>query len=611
MFDKYIRKINQDWKIREQSKSYLEIRELNGDYKSYDFATAESIIEEEIDLGYSIVNRITYKGFPFDPLFSFATEIEYNQKKKTITASLIPISDSCETLEKIVWPEEIDFSEIRSDFYSVLPIMQGVVMPNGWKQDVDLTKRWEFEAEHTYTRSLYMPWWGQVKVLNGYMAIFKTPFDAGIKYLHISGGASRVAPVWYSQLGKIGYRRVLEYRFYEECDYNLFCKEYRAYLQQTGELCTLQEKMIKNPNVKYLLGASIFHDEIYHNTKEESFLYDSKHPENLVTFKEMEERIQKVKEAGIDKCFVHIDGWGRCGYDREHPDVLPPNEKAGGTEGMKRLMKKTRELGYLFAIHDQYRDFYTDAPSYRKELSKVDPYGKRPDCHWWVGGEQEFLCPEFYLKFVKRNFTQMEEEGIKPDGAYLDVFACVALDECYHPLHRMTRKGCMEKRKECFDYVRSKGILVSSEEGIGWAMRDLDIVHHAAYGQMNIPDPSQMCGQILPDSIGIPTPLLNLVYHDCIVIPWFTENKKNEMPNYESGFLHALLNGGISYVSENMTEDEFDKVKKVAELHKKIGCQEMISHEFVGGNLKIQRSKFADGTEVVVDFTKNTYQISI
>ena len=83
------------------------------------------------------------------------------------------------------------------------------------------------------------------------------------------------------------------------------------------------------------------------------------------------------------------------------------------------------------------------------------------------------------------------------------------------------------------------------------------------------------------------------------------------MPNYESGFLHALLNGGISYVSENMTEDEFDKVKKVAELHKKIGCQEMISHEFVGGNLKIQRSKFADGTEVVVDFTKNTYQISI
>ena len=36
---------------------------------------------------------------------------------------------------------------------------------------------------------------------------------------------------------------------------------------------------------------------------------------------------------------------------------------------MKRLADTCRELGYLFSLHDQYRDYYLDAPSYDPQFA--------------------------------------------------------------------------------------------------------------------------------------------------------------------------------------------------------------------------------------------------
>ena len=58
-----------------------------------------------------------------------------------------------------------------------------------------------------------------------------------------------------------------------------------------------------------------------------------------------------------------LEGWHNLGYDRQHPDVLPPAPAAGGWEAFKRFVDTCRELGYLAMVHDQYRDYYIDAPS--------------------------------------------------------------------------------------------------------------------------------------------------------------------------------------------------------------------------------------------------------
>jgi hypothetical protein len=52
---------------------------------------------------------------------------------------------------------------------------------------------------------------------------------------------------------------------------------------------------------------------------------------------------------------------------------------AGGWEGMKRLAETCADLGYLFSLHDQYRDYYVDAPSYDPQFAihEEDAVGAR------------------------------------------------------------------------------------------------------------------------------------------------------------------------------------------------------------------------------------------
>ena len=97
----------------------------------------------------------------------------------------------------------------------------------------------------------------------------------------------------------------------------------------------------------------------------------------------------------MHNAYVHLDGWGARGYDNVHPDPLPPAERAGGWAGLRALADTADELGYTLILHDQYRDYYLDAPSYSPEWAVVDEQGKRPSHALWAGGQQELLCSHF------------------------------------------------------------------------------------------------------------------------------------------------------------------------------------------------------------------------
>ena len=109
-----------------------------------------------------------------------------------MVASILPLNDSLTNLHRIFWPSPIVFEKNEASSYSVMPIMQGCLVTNGSDEEINLTKRWEFEAEYTYTRANTMPWWGQIEDREGYMTIINTPFDAGVDFYHKKGGCSRV-----------------------------------------------------------------------------------------------------------------------------------------------------------------------------------------------------------------------------------------------------------------------------------------------------------------------------------------------------------------------------------------------------------------------------------
>lgn len=462
-----------------------------------------------------------------------------------------------------------------------------------------------------------MPWFGQVKDKEGYIAICMTPWNAGYYAEHPAGGPYTHVGIYFEpSLGRMEYRRVVRYTLASDCDYNTLCKIYRAYVNEQGRLRTLAEKAARNPSVDDLIGCAFVHKGIKTQVQENSDFFDPANPEknnHLTSFAQREKEIRELHELGVEKLYLHLDGWAQPGYDNQHPDYLPACKEAGGWEGMKSLVDTMHDCGYLFGIHDQYRDYYLVAPSFDENYACRLPDGTIPKHQRWAGGPQSYLCATQAPYYVKRNFSQLKEQGIELDGAYLDVFTCNEGDECDNPEHRMTRRECYEFRGKCFEYLLSRGILPSSEEVSDWAVPSLVFCHYAPY--------DFMMKQPGTPKEGVPVPLYNLVYHDCVIEPWMMDKVSEE----EDYMLYALLNGGAPYLIRDAAypntdgafedkikltlEEQIARSKTVSDLHEKVAKCEMLHHEMVDGDYMVQETIFSDGTKVKVDFRKQTYEI--
>ena len=88
--------------------------------------------------------------------------------------------------------------------------------------------------------------------------------------------------------------------------------------------------------------------------------------------------------------------------------------------------------------------------------------------------------------------------------------------------------------------------------------------------------------------------------------------------------LYALLNGGAAYMDKDgaypgcdgsfddgdkKLDEEIARYRIVARLQEKVAKLEMVRHEFLDGDWMRQRTTFADGTTVTVNFGDNTYSI--
>ena len=580
------------------------------------FADAKKISHEEwkTGIGHGILSH--FEGFELngaDAGIAFDTIVWIEEVSGDVFFEWVPLSTETVKVKSVYWPGYMEFDEKKDSWYTLLNWQQGLLVPNTWKTAVDKVVFDGFMG----TAGAYMPWFGQVKDRAGYIAICEQPWNAAYYTEHPAEGPyTHVGIRWEPSLGKMDYRRVMKYSFVKDCDYNDLCKIYRNYVIEKGRFKSLAEKAVKTPSIDQLIGSAFLHKGIKTQVMTNSDFYDAENPDknnHLTPFSVRTEEIKKFHELGVEKLYLHLDGWAEPGYDNQHPDYLPACEKAGGWKAMKELSDTMHECGYLFGIHDQYRDYYYAAKTFDENFATRLADGTIPSHARWAGGPQTYLCATQAPFYVKRNFTEIMDNGIKLDCAYLDVFTCNEGDECSHPWHKMTRRECYEYRNTCFEYLLSKGILPSSEEVNDCAIPSLVFCHYAPYDFM-LDRPGS-------PKKGIPVPLFNLVYHDCLIEPWMMDKVSEE----EDYMLYAVLNGGAPYLVrdgayqntdgsfaggvEISIEDQIKRCKVVSDLHEKVAKCEMVRHEMVDGNPEVQRTTFADGTVVTVDFQAQTYQI--
>ncbi len=496
---------------------------------------------------------------------------------------------------KMIEPETVDIT--------VVPNMQGVLIPRNFGRKIV-----QYD-DRMYSRGFYMPWWGYEKNTAAAMMILETPADAAGKVDHPAGGPTKLELKWMSQLGRMQYPRKVRFCAFEEGNYVTLCKRYRRYVMEKGHFVSLKEKITRNPKVAHLLGSPVIHTSILYHMEPASSYYNKEDPSKnhvLVTFDERIKHLKKLSTMGVKKAYLHLDGWGYRGYDNLHPDHMPPCEEAGGWAGMKRFADVCDELNYLFAIHDQYRDYFHDGPAhdFRHEVWS-DKNGKLHFETTWPGGAEGLLCSSLTPLVQARNHRALIELGINIKGAYIDVIAVVPPDECFNPEHPVTRRECLENWGRCLAQVRSILGVTSSEEPCDWAIPYLDLVHHGPYPLD--PNPGQ------GPANGIPVPLFNLVYHDAIILPWgIVVDKKGNwgIPDSDSSFLHAVLNAGMPYISLEPSEKELKMVKTLCSVQEKLAMQEMVNHEFLDNSFRRQRVTYGDGTTITVDFDKDEIVIS-
>lgn len=501
-------------------------------------------------------------------------------------------------VRQLDWPGALDASAVE---YTVLPVRRGAILPRAWPEAFDPIRpprqpgapEDRSEIQSHVIESWSMSFWGFKQGRAAMMVIVETPDDAAYRFRHPAGGPTEIGPRWRASLGRLGYPRTARMCFFENGDYVTLAKRYRRHAQESGLFVSLREKITRTPAVRSLVATPLTRLGILRNLKQDSQRYDRSDPTknySLTSFDERAAQLRALKARGIDRLHVCLTGWPFLGYDRQHPDELPPAPEAGGAAGMKRLAETCRELGYLLTLHDQYRDYYVDAPSYDPELAiheedAVEPpqafpgtrfgsfkEGRIPFMTHWDGGKQSYLSPRFMPGHLRRNYEWLLAQGIRPDGAYLDVFGYVPPDEDWNERHPATRSDNLRERALCYTWVRERLGLVGTEAACDWTI---------PYAHISSP---------LRPAKPIPVPLFNLVYHDAI------------LTTYDPDDLHGFLNGGLPQAGLAEIERNRERVRELAALHERVALLELTNHEFLDPGYRRERTTLADGTTVTVDW---------
>ncbi len=561
------------------------------------FSAAASVTETPFTSGLGQGVRTVYSGFEAYPELSFETQMLVDATTGYVDCTLVPLRMDCAPIREVMWPQPLVCDDANA--YAVVNTMQGQLIPTDWPAPVG--ENLPFGGQMC-SESAYMPWWGEVAPDGAYLCYVRQAWDAAYTISHPAGGPNRVFVRHLPSLGRMRYARTVTYCFAPAgSDYVTLCKMYRAIAEEEGRVLTLRQKAALNPMVDKLIGACVMHVPGKTHVTSGSRFYNREEPEKndrLVPFAHWEERVRRLHAMGVDKLYLHLDGWGQPGYDNQHPDYLPPCKELGGWEGMKSLSDTMQELGYMFGIHDQYRDYYLDAPTYDIDNAAQRPDGSVYEMSVWAGGRQNYLCASQAPSYVRRNFEELFAHGIHLEGTYLDVFTCNEPDECANPRHPMTRRECLEYRGQALNYLTAHHVAPSSEEVNDWAIPYQVFCHWAPYISQT----------------AIPAPLFNLVWHDCVIIPWFMEAGTWGIPEGTTGFLHCLLGGGMGYMSEEAEGEALDRNieqwKVISELQQHVAREQMVSHAFLNDDRTRQRTVFTGGTTVEVDFANNTYSIT-
>ena len=611
------------WRMREDGLGDIGVKGHCGPYQTFMFSEAKHC--EWVTLSKTSI-QATLTGWPYTahvwcPL-ELGLVVKFTIKDDALTVDMSPHNNDAYEASIIdsFYPRGLLFPE-KSSGDLVMPYSQGCLLDKDSKLELDMV------LPGYVGIGFVMPWWGQLCGDGAAMiALADTPDDLGFR-VHCDGGGkgATVSPYWQASLGGFKYKRIMNYKFFEKSSVMELAKAYRKHAEEQGQAITLREKMAERPAVDNLIGGPHMHLSFMATFDQ----HDSQSCVHFMRFSQGLERYRKLWSlAGIGKKgLAHIDGWGRDGYDYNHPEVMPPDIRLGSWDGLRKLRDGIRELGHSVLLHDNYVDYYKHTNAYKNDEGVMNMDGLKHAADEWLGGSQEWLCSTKALKYMRSNFDELVENDCDVDGFYLDCWSIGHLRECYDQKHLATRSLTRKSWTEALAFCYNRNYVVGSESGNDWAVPVMDYCHTVQ------PD---VIPHILSDKIssfGKAIPLYNMVWHDCVVCPaWISQDRTKPavvkdglvIPERRDIRLWALLWGGPPAFRTktmhygNFTEKDFEcdaafiaSLKPIWEFNGNVGYEPIVEWEMLSPDSASQKTVFGNGSEAEVDFNSGRYKLKI
>ncbi len=383
---------------------------------------------------------------------------------------------------------------------------------------------------------------------------------------------------------------------------------YRNELIERNELPSLEDKLRRKPELIHLLEGVNIKFPIYKSHEQRPDENGNTPPPRIYDYQSFEDVtavVSDMKEHGVDRLMAVWWGWGRQGYDRLHPDFLPPNPSLGGEAVFVRETRAIREMGFPVGFHDNYTDIYEAAPSFEEGAHViVDRNGKKRMGGFWAGGRCWRLCSTAGLQFAERNFGLMKHYGL--NACFVDVLTASRLYDCFSPAHPHSKWGDMQNKRGMMRAAEQYFGIFGSEHGISWGA-DLCDYFEGITSDMETPNK-----WFKP--VGTTAPLFSAVYHDAVL--HYMHQLSPVQPEAPTRFLSNLRAGGGMYFNVVRSEYElpgareyFLKTCSVASnVIRRTWRHPLTQHSFLTEDGGVQECVYGDDVHIVLNFSNQEYE---
>lgn len=260
-----------------------------------------------------------------------------------------------------------------------------------------------------------------------------------------------------------------------------------------GEITTLAEKC-QRPAVEYARKYPLIRIRMGWKQSPSPVLHQT--PENepemhtVVTFARVRDIADALKAQGVEGAELQLVGWNKGGHDGRFPQLMPPEEKLGGMEELKKTIAYVKSLGYRISLHTNTIDAVEIANTFTWDDIVVTREGEYFQCGHYSGGYAYHVCLEKQLKNAKRDLPEVAQLGL--DGLHFtDVISIVVPDTCCSQAHPCYTAEGIRLAQENIHYTRELFGGFSSEGCMDFTLKELDYGLYVSFGdgfaKANIP----------------------------------------------------------------------------------------------------------------------------